>query len=208
MSEYKAIETVYGGVRYRSKNEAKWALFFDLVGICYEYEPVTVTGMYGIKYRPDFWFPEYGRFAEVKSSDEGIHNPKMAQKLEAAIDWNSTEVSKGLLLLGNFPFDVRVLHASLLIDYLFCNKGVCLGCATIKEDEDGTVRIHFNDDFIRDVGAPIPDDASTTIGILGNSQSRKIHDAIMRVNDHFNYAAKLDRSIVEAVANVFDETPF
>ena len=34
----KAIETVYNGYRFRSRLEARWAVFFDAMGITYEYE--------------------------------------------------------------------------------------------------------------------------------------------------------------------------
>ena len=34
----KAIETVYKGYRFRSRLEARWAVFFDALGIEWEYE--------------------------------------------------------------------------------------------------------------------------------------------------------------------------
>lgn len=34
----KAIETVYGGYRFRSRLEARWAVFFNTLGIPFEYE--------------------------------------------------------------------------------------------------------------------------------------------------------------------------
>ena len=34
----KAIETVYNGYRFRSRLEARWAVFFDALGVKYEYE--------------------------------------------------------------------------------------------------------------------------------------------------------------------------
>ena len=36
--EIKPIETVYNGYRFRSRLEARWAVFFDTLGIEYEYE--------------------------------------------------------------------------------------------------------------------------------------------------------------------------
>ena len=36
--EIKAIETVYNGYRFRSRVEARWAVFFDTLGVPYEYE--------------------------------------------------------------------------------------------------------------------------------------------------------------------------
>ena len=35
----RAIETRYNGYRFRSRLEARWAVFFDTLGIRYEYEP-------------------------------------------------------------------------------------------------------------------------------------------------------------------------
>lgn len=35
----KAIETSYAGCRFRSRLEARWAVFFDRMGVSWEYEP-------------------------------------------------------------------------------------------------------------------------------------------------------------------------
>jgi hypothetical protein len=34
----QAIETAYNGYRFRSRLEARWAVFFDALGIRYQYE--------------------------------------------------------------------------------------------------------------------------------------------------------------------------
>ena len=44
MGEIKAIETVYNGYRFRSRLEARWAVFFDAMQIRYEYEPEGFRG--------------------------------------------------------------------------------------------------------------------------------------------------------------------
>jgi hypothetical protein len=51
----KAIPTIYSGVRFRSRLEAKWAAFFDRIGWPWEYEPFDLEG-----WAPDFLlrFPE------------------------------------------------------------------------------------------------------------------------------------------------------
>jgi len=50
----KAIETVYNGYRFRSRLEARWALFFDKLGLPWEYEPEGFDlGAQGW-YLPDF----------------------------------------------------------------------------------------------------------------------------------------------------------
>lgn len=35
----KPIETIYNGYRFRSRLEARWAVFLDSLGVKYEYEP-------------------------------------------------------------------------------------------------------------------------------------------------------------------------
>lgn len=49
MHDIKAIPTVYNGRQYRSRLEARWAAFFDLVGWRYEYEPFDLPG----------WIPDF-----------------------------------------------------------------------------------------------------------------------------------------------------
>lgn len=48
-----AIETRYGGARFRSRLEARWAVFFDHMGIVWEYEPEGYETPDG-RYLPDF----------------------------------------------------------------------------------------------------------------------------------------------------------
>ena len=45
----KAHPTKYNGVQYRSRLEARWAAFFDLIGWKHEYEPIDLPG-----WSPDF----------------------------------------------------------------------------------------------------------------------------------------------------------
>jgi len=53
----KAIETMYNGYRFRSRLEARWAVFFDELSIKYEYEKEGYDlGELGY-YLPDFWLP-------------------------------------------------------------------------------------------------------------------------------------------------------
>lgn len=46
----KAHPTTYNGVRFRSRLEAQWAAFFDLIEWQWEYEPIDFVG-----WTPDFW---------------------------------------------------------------------------------------------------------------------------------------------------------
>ena len=77
MSEIKPIETKYKGYRFRSRLEARWAVFFDALNIRYEYEaegfdlsshPTTkkYLGEGNHWYLPDFFLPDYGYYVEIK----------------------------------------------------------------------------------------------------------------------------------------------
>lgn len=62
----KPIETVYNGYRFRSRLEARWAVFFDAVGIPYEYEPQGFVLEDGTYYLPDFYLPWFKAYVEIK----------------------------------------------------------------------------------------------------------------------------------------------
>lgn len=62
----KAIETAYSGYRFRSRLEARWAIYFDALGVVWEYENEGYDLPSG-PYLPDFWLPQVGMFGEVKS---------------------------------------------------------------------------------------------------------------------------------------------
>lgn len=62
----KAIETRYKGYRFRSRLEARWAVFFDTLGITWEYEKEGYDLGDAGWYLPDFWLPQVRMWAEVK----------------------------------------------------------------------------------------------------------------------------------------------
>ncbi len=61
----KAIETQYKGYRFRSRLEARWAVFFDALGIEWEYEPQGFN-MDGVYYLPDFYLVNLNLWIETK----------------------------------------------------------------------------------------------------------------------------------------------
>lgn len=65
--QIKAIETRYKGYRFRSRLEARWAVFFDALGIKWEYEKEGYDLGDAGYYLPDFWLPHVQMWAEVKS---------------------------------------------------------------------------------------------------------------------------------------------
>ena len=79
----KAIETEYNGYRFRSRLEARWAIFFDAAGIEYQYEPEGFEFEDGTKYLPDFYLPWFKCYVEIKPfSLNGEEENEAKRKLE------------------------------------------------------------------------------------------------------------------------------
>lgn len=73
----KPIETHYNGCRFRSRLEARWAVFFDTLGIKYDYEAEGYDlGGWGGWYLPDFWLIDQECFVEIKPYSKKLTNKK------------------------------------------------------------------------------------------------------------------------------------
>ena len=72
----QAIQTEYNDYLFRSRLEARWAVFFDMMHIRWEYEPEGLILSDGSFYLPDFYLPDFHVYFEVKraglkDTDEG-----------------------------------------------------------------------------------------------------------------------------------------
>ena len=100
MPEIKPIETFYKGYRFRSRLEARWAVFFDVAGIEYEYEPEGYKLSDGTLYLPDFYLPAFDTYVEVKrDTEEG--RKEVIEKCNKAITWGGN--IKQLVILSDIP---------------------------------------------------------------------------------------------------------
>ena len=104
MKHLKPIETLYKGYRFRSRLEARWAVFFDKAGIEWEYEPEGFELGGGERYLPDFFvymndmFDRYkgaGYWLEIKATDP---TKEEIQKMEKLV---SGGVHHGVIAVGN-----------------------------------------------------------------------------------------------------------
>ena len=68
--QLKPIPTTYAGCLFRSRLEARWAVFLDHLALewHYEHEPFTLAP-FGYQYLPDFYIPELAAWIEVKPND-------------------------------------------------------------------------------------------------------------------------------------------
>lgn len=106
-STMQAIETYYAGCWFRSRIEARWAVFFNNLGLAWEYEQqgFFVGAGRDTRYLPDFRLPWLGLFLEVKPSPADIVDPEGVKLWEyfagmVATEWDSGRTA---MLCGPIP---------------------------------------------------------------------------------------------------------
>jgi ribosomal protein L37AE/L43A len=97
MSRVNAIPTVYNGIEFRSRLEAKWAIVFNELGWTWEYEPIDLDG-----YIPDFilTFPYAPILVEVKPATTREQLEDATTKIE-----NSGWTEEALIVGATTNFD-------------------------------------------------------------------------------------------------------
>lgn len=111
MQDIKPIETVYNGYRFRSRLEARWAVFFDSLGISYEYEPEGLVLSDGSRYLPDFYLPQFFCYLEVKR--KGLTDEERMTAGMKISDGERSGTWAGIIVFGD-PKD----HEA----YIFCQE--------------------------------------------------------------------------------------
>jgi len=97
----KAIQTGYNGYLFRSRLEARWAVFFDTLGIEYQYEPEGFD-LDGTWYLPDFWLPFKQSWVEIKPTIPNLREPGVrAYELCRRL---ADQTEKIALLIGGQPW--------------------------------------------------------------------------------------------------------
>lgn len=112
--DIKPIETKYNGFRFRSRLEARWAIFFDMISLKYEYE-VEGFEMNGIRYLPDFYIPSLDRWFEIKAKPLSKYEMK---KCEEFCFNKDTENIKFSVLIGS-PEAVKIDGFAGVLEYVW-----------------------------------------------------------------------------------------
>ena len=133
MAEMKAIETVYRGIKFRSRNEARWAVFMDQLGVPFDYEPEGFE-LNGLRYLPDFYLTDQKIWAEVKAA-----LPNETEKEKALRLVNESGLALVFLIFSNgraesiehsggpfYPPNAKDRHPQLA-----CWQS-CIGCLAIS----------------------------------------------------------------------------
>ncbi len=152
----QAIETRYKGYRFRSRLEARWAVFFDTLGIKYQYEPEGFMLPDGTRYLPDFYLPESGTWVEVKGvmSENDAHKMRKILAKDSPLPWfndsansidhmhefeeatgnNGSQFFPGLLILGDIP---HVENGGIVFNRIIRQYGTSLISSYSMFGEDG-----------------------------------------------------------------------
>ena len=119
-----AIETLYKGYRFRSRLKARWAVFFDQLGIKYLYEPdgfeKKIDDEDVIRYLPDFYLPDSGTWVEVKGLITASDATKLGQFLDFGCPLPLFDGSDGA------P-DIALLNQHGIAQYKECRGLLLLG---------------------------------------------------------------------------------
>ena len=108
MNAITAIPTEYKGYRFRSRLEARWAVFFDACRVSWEYEPEGFALPNGQFYLPDFLLHGCaGRspsdlYVEVKGKMTKADAEKIRQ-FSGVIDIDNHEVLNPILIVAGIP---------------------------------------------------------------------------------------------------------
>lgn len=92
------IQTNYKGYRFRSRLEARWAVFWDALDLEWSYEPEGFDLGGGVFYLPDFHLGQVNLWAEVKPRRATEHELHKCRLLAAGSGRN-------VLLLEGMPAD-------------------------------------------------------------------------------------------------------
>lgn len=84
--DIQSIVTIVGDVRYRSRTEARWAVFFQALGVDFAYEPEWIRLSTGESYLPDFQLPQFKAYLEVKADNDAIVTAECARARRLAAD--------------------------------------------------------------------------------------------------------------------------
>lgn len=106
-----AIPTTYAGVRFRSRLEARWAAFFDLLEWRWEYEPIDLDG-----YIPDF-LVECRRWHGDPSKAESIQDVgSLLIEVKPVTDWRGQDVEDALDVIRRSGWDREAVLVGAIWD--------------------------------------------------------------------------------------------
>lgn len=139
----KAEPTEYKGLQFRSKLEARVALFFDLCKIKYQYEPDRLV-CNGKEYNPDFYLPETDDYVEVKGERPGYEQEILKARSFVSLDGPV----RRLIIISEIPdpSEVGMPHFPCYFASArnFYGDGIELGWYFFQDIEEGIASGHIS----------------------------------------------------------------
>jgi hypothetical protein len=161
-------ETVYCGKVFKNRLAVRWAVYFDVIGIEYEYASKEIN-LQGRKLVPDFWLPQVGMYAYVK-------NRQFANSEISSIDDIVMETNCPVLMLVGAP-SYGAYNAKL--DYTIDSDGdsVLKGVCTVDYVVNGYHNYLWNENrFFRDAEldfAPSEENKENFLSMFNDGRTEK-----------------------------------
>lgn len=123
----QAITTRYNGYQFRSRTEARWAVFFDAMNIKYQFEPQGYDLPSG-KYLPDFFLPRYRMWVEIKGTSPSALEINHCRELSHGTKQRVLLIvgqtrSYSLIMFSEKGINVRNLVNSPVTTQIWCSLG-------------------------------------------------------------------------------------
>ena len=121
LNSIKAIPTEYNGHLFRSRLEARWAVFFDACGVKWEYEPEGFDLGDGMRYLPDFLLhgvagrAEGDLYVEVKGRMNAYDAERIRRFAEAGMPKDGGKSATAILVVSQIPDGLDSID---ILDYI------------------------------------------------------------------------------------------
>jgi len=195
MMTVKAIDTAYKGYLFRSRLEARWAVFFDALGLKWEYE-VEGFDLDGVWYLPDFLVKTpQGADMWVEVKREGVSkDPKFERFKKAVTDsWDYSDTGK-----AGYP---RAMLVSGTPKHHLLSHEMCPRCGMFFRMFEGEECYrpdrfyHYECDFETPCGG---DNPPVSDGVLGTIYTPHKGNILCEVKDYSEFRYKLNRAATKA----------
>lgn len=185
MTTIEAIETEYAGCRFRSRLEARWAVFFDALHVKWEYEPQGyLLGVERRPYLPDFWLPGLGIWVEVKGETSAldIRLLDLAVSHPGGLPSDDPYGELGILILGPIPKPgTTALHWRMFRTLYAPGENFC-ACWDLRYSQHAfeSYPAAALELVRRETGEPFLESPGATLLQIGRTYLRPLHDDIVQ----------------------------
>lgn len=129
-----AIQTTYRGYKFRSRTEARWAVFFEALGYCWEYEAEGYVLEDGTHYLPDFFIHTLqgeAFYVEIKGSNV-TQDPKWESFMKSISKMSDMEYRSSLV--SGTPYSYFLDRDN------YYKKYVCPRCGSFVDESEVNIQ--------------------------------------------------------------------